>query len=260
MISFALSAAIGAPRRGEHLLPEECYPDVILNPAVDPSSNPTAYEARARSLLTRDIGYDATMVCLPSFEPEWAIGVGEAKGSERAVVTFREMDRQIWGAKKGSKPTFKQKVAPIDDRTAAMIHRCWERMLLETRYRLPSDDISGLDGETYHFASGSGMNGYVWSPDADTLPGRLVALAAALREFASAPEANRPKLIERLRLEADDLYHAVNGWSNRIVRQRDEAVVTYLSHRNAPSYRYNQEACDCLGHEQRRTTCALPRK
>jgi WD40 repeat protein len=232
LVFIALSTAITASPP-QHLLPEESYPEVILDRSVDPSSNPTAYEARARSLLAKDIGYDATMVCLPSFEHEWAIGVGQPNASDKTVVTFREMDRQLWGAKRGSKPTFKQKVAPIDDRTAAMIRRCWERMLLETRYQLPSEEIGGLDGETYHFASGSGMSGYVWSPDSDTLPGKLVALAATLREFASAPEVNRPKLTERLRYEADELNRAVNSWPDRIVRQRDDAALTFLSHRSA---------------------------
>src|ERR1700738_1703735 len=157
MVFIVVSTVVGGPRRQEHLVPEESYPNLVFDPAVDPSSNPTAYEAGARSLLAKDIGYDATMVCLPSFEPEWAIGLGQSKGSDRAVVTFREMDHQIWGAKRGSKLTFKQIVAPIDDRTAAIIRRCWERMLLETRYRSPSDATDGLDGATYYFTSGAGM-------------------------------------------------------------------------------------------------------
>jgi len=77
---------------------------------------------------------------------------------------------------------------PVTDATAARILDAWQMMLSSSA---PSA-IMGLDGELYHFALATQdrlLTGQTWSPDADTNPGRLVAIAMAMRDACTTLSA-----------------------------------------------------------------------
>lgn len=233
--SFSASSVnLFAGSQLQHLLPEDYVPEVILDPA-EQWSNPFAYAAFVRYELVHPkpyFGFDALMICEPAFEREWAIGVDEAPDHNESVVRLREMNQRIWGARKGTKLTFKEVTARIDDVTAATVRHCWERILAETRYSAPtSDERLVLDADVFRFACGPAPNGQIYAPEEGTFPSRLIGLGFALREYIRTTEANRAKLAERIRHDATALYREVDDWPDRIMRLRDGSRVNLLAHR-----------------------------
>jgi len=142
----------------------------------------------------------ASLVCLPSFEPEWALWVvGERKA--RFWVLLTEAQKSLWYS---TKIWYSTTVDPeIPCPPSVKIHRSelatdlgravceiWGRVLSQTRY--PREPLQGTcDGVTYHFAySRQGVKGIpptagkTWSPNEETVPGKLVGLSHALRDYA----------------------------------------------------------------------------
>lgn len=52
----------------------------------------------------------------------------------------------------------------------------------------------GLDGVTYHFSNGA-MAGKKWSPDPETVLGRIAELSHRLRDYCEAEEQRRPTIL-----------------------------------------------------------------
>jgi hypothetical protein len=183
-------------------LPRESSP--YLEPEGSPFSSPGKwwigyYELNvARTLLepielaARGEGYNeiASLVCLPSFEPEWAVGVaGDRKTGFSVLLT--EAEKHIWYST--LKPEMQSSEAPVrmqqcqlpTDRAGAMCD-IWRRILLQTRYHEKSK--LGCDGVFYHFAywrvGSAPLAGKTWSPEEATVPGKLAVLGHTLKDYA----------------------------------------------------------------------------
>lgn len=138
----------------------------------------------------------ANLVCVPSFEPEWALSiVGERKAG--FWVLFMEAQNSLWYStntwysatadpKIPSPPIveiFRSKLVPA---LGGAVCDIWNRVLFQTRY--PPEPLHGRDGTTYHFSysrkRGLAMAGKTWSPEEETVPGKLVGLSQALKCYA----------------------------------------------------------------------------
>ena len=92
----------------------------------------------------------------------------------------------------------------IDTSLGQQLTKVWETMLLATRYQ--RKDFIGLDGVTYHFsmsASWGRLAGKAWSPEPDTLPGKLVEVTDAMVVYCKSGETDA---LKKLRVLASQLF------------------------------------------------------
>ena len=179
-------------------LPRKASP--YLEPEDSPFSPPpgrwgiSSYELKVARTLLEPIELEArgeeyqeiaSLVCLPSFEREWAVWVaGERKTGFSALLT--EAEKNIWYS------TLTAEVAPVrmyqcqlpTDRAGAICD-IWKRILAQTRY--PQESTLGFDGVDYHFGYwGKGsppLAGKIWSPEETTVPGKLADFGRTLRDY-----------------------------------------------------------------------------
>lgn len=89
---------------------------------------------------------------------------------------------------------------PAPARVCERIRNAWVQLLLQTRYPDPETRRLGFDGVSYHFSAwlrGMGtLSGQTWSPDQQTVPGKFVMLAHAMRDFARSGSADDFELLE----------------------------------------------------------------
>src|SRR5262245_18468769 len=147
-----------------------------------------AFEAEYHSSIRATLLKGATdqpslrMLCLPSFEAEWAVTVGTPENGD-ARVEYRIALAKIWGHEEPEKIKITVREATIARTSAEVLYSAWKKMLLRTRYPPPSNSI-GLDGTTYYFTSfhrNVGMlEGTTWSPTKSSRTRQLVAIAEAL--------------------------------------------------------------------------------
>lgn len=134
----------------------------------------------------------ATLVCLPSFEPEWALLIaGERKTAFSVLLTevgentwYRALKKEVPNS--SAVPQMHQSRLPME--RAEAICDIWRKILSRTRY--PKESQMGCDGVSYHFAYcglGNLLAGKTWSPEETSVPGKLVALGGALRDFVRDP-------------------------------------------------------------------------
>ena len=137
--------------------------------------------------------YRLSVVCLPSFDVEWAVRLLWPKRDDPSLV-LTVAAYKIW--REESDTALNASVllhrAPITAELAEQIGRIWDHMLRRTRF--PQNGGLGLDGVTYHFAN-RWMAGKKWSPQPDTAPGRLVELSHRLRDYCEADADRRPALL-----------------------------------------------------------------
>lgn len=139
---------------------------------------------------------DFSAVVLPSFTAEWTLFLHGATNGHR-IIELRVVDGQVWGALQSGEqiPNFTAYREPIDEDVATEVVAALIRALRDTAYPKPDTRV-GLDGVTYYFSSfirrEGTLSGQVWSPDASTDAGKLVALLEALREFVEPPPQNGP--------------------------------------------------------------------
>ena len=138
--------------------------------------------------------YRLSVVCLPSFDVEWAVRLlWPKRGDPSLVLTIAE--RKIWlGESEANTPVALHR-APLPTDMAGQIAEIWDRMLCRTRF--PETSGMGLDGVTYHFSNGA-MAGKKWSPNPETAPGRLAELSHNLRDYCEAEEKQRPAFLLRV--------------------------------------------------------------
>lgn len=142
---------------------------------------------------------EAILICLPAFQPEWALSVvGDRKSGYWALSV--EGQKSLWYSTKLWYSTGGDSGIPCPP--SVNIYRTelaadlggavcdiWNRVLSQTRYT--QERCLGCDGVTYHFSySRRGIKGIpkisgkTWSPSADSVPGKLVGLSYALRDHA----------------------------------------------------------------------------
>jgi len=179
------------------------------------------YESMLRIFFSR--GYDddviLRMVCLPSFQREWLVGmysrITRIKKNKEYLVFLLRPDKQIWStvADKNKKEDFyKIKLeldeSAIDKDSAEMLIALWNEMLSKSKYpQIPRR--MGFDGASYHFSSdieGRGrIAGWTWSPDKDTDTGRLAEIGKLLADYAKGEPDKRKDILKTIRTKAEEL-------------------------------------------------------
>lgn len=137
----------------------------------------------------------ASVVCLPSFEPEWVLRVvGDRKA--KFWVVLLEAETNIWysalsQSETSPSPPVKKLWAELAKEIGGAVCDVWSDVVSQTRY--PRTRLAGgCDGATHHFEySGKGVPaiaGKTWSPVETTIPGRLAGLARCLRDYVRDQE------------------------------------------------------------------------
>jgi hypothetical protein len=170
---------------GECLQPEDSPFEV-----VGTSYKEEYYGKIARTLLATESHHNRpqlSVVCLPSFEPEWALMLLDVK-RVGFMLSLRAAKSQIWPPERTEETGVDSVRVKIDDALADGVKGAWEKMMRRVRHASSSSVV--LDGVSYHF-SFRGMAGQTHSPNPETGPGRLVELSYALRAYAEASDAAR---------------------------------------------------------------------
>jgi hypothetical protein len=147
----------------DHLLPEESpfreYPVLARYLVKAAEILFGAAEAKRADL--------ASAICLPSFEPEWAVRL---IGSEKVPYSLLlvEAEQQIWGSQATSVAVRRAEV-PFPATLARVMDSVWKTALGNVRH--PDVMRVGLDGTSYHFTrrdpTRGPLAGRTWSPPAE---------------------------------------------------------------------------------------------
>jgi hypothetical protein len=156
-----------------------------------------AYENRVDSIAHGAMagGLEFSVTVIPSFNPEWSVGVTSDRGS--FYLTYVVFDQSLWhsswvpagaGAMKNdassghAKPMVTR--VRITRNLYAALRSVWAHSIASAR---PSEAL-GFDGVTYKFELPQGKCASTWAPAPKTRNGRLVSLVDALRELTSASD------------------------------------------------------------------------
>jgi hypothetical protein len=211
--AMILAFGLSAPAQ-DHLEPE----DGVLN-QPDWSWD---YSKKLREVLLKDAAsyHLARMVCLPAFEPEWAVTVVREKVKDfddphTYFVEYAGAEKKL-SRKDAPNARVTKARAPLDGDTAESLNRTWRRMLRTIRY--PEELGIGADGVDYHFSRfvplfDRGQNdplagweqGKIWTPDEESPCGELVAIGEALRAYALARPEGRDEARSVIRAKVDRL-------------------------------------------------------
>jgi len=147
-------------------------------------------EALSRGAMPGDVEFLVTVI--PSFQPEWSVGVSADKG--HFFLTHVVFQPSLWGSSQvqTGPNTFGYDFQKSHVQTTATtvnisaeLHEAlrseWDRSIAGARR---SEGI-GLDGVTFKFQL-SGRCGSAWSPDPETRNGKLIDLVTALALFADS--------------------------------------------------------------------------
>jgi hypothetical protein len=146
----------------------------------------------------------ATVVCLPSFDPEWALRI---HGSEHLgfALTLTLANTQIYCTGQDADVDVSTHNAELSNALARHLLDIWCNMLRDAKYRASA--TAGLDGVAYHFLCHKTMLGYLcgqtWSPDPETTAGHFVSLAHSLHDFVLADTSNRAQIESQLESEME---------------------------------------------------------
>ena len=177
----------------------------------------------------------ARVIVMPSFTPEYAVGI--KVNEDRYTIFHLGLDAQLWryetlksleevnpaflgdSAAEDLNDTIAElrSALPEDFRDVGIeaceieiapalgstIMRIWNTMLLQTRYAETGN--FGRDGTDYHFSMVGGgqlLAGKVWEPPPDSKTGRLVSIAATMKNLCLTGDTN---LIGQLQPQLDAL-------------------------------------------------------
>ncbi len=183
----------------DHLLPEA---SPFHHWEIDGSYNLSV----ARRLLQKSECHPviATAVCLPSFEPEWAIRI---HGSEELgfAATLTRAQTPIWSAGHNADVNVSQNVITLSSSLAHELLKIWVKMLRDAKYQTSAS--AGLDGVSYHFLYFKNTHGHLcgqtWSPDPESTAGHFVSLAHCLHDFVMVDSITRPGIESKLKSEVE---------------------------------------------------------
>jgi len=162
----------------------------------------TDYYSKVVQLFSK--AYDPSVkirtVILPSFEPEYVIGIREKENKYYAFKLFAK--KHLWAEyQKGRDKTIldnspqreievQESQVEISPQVYRILDECWHKMLQKIEYKQPH----GLGGTTYHFSTFDMLAGRAWSPNPNSQTGYLVKLTEQLGELT---ESNDSKTIEK---------------------------------------------------------------
>jgi len=178
---------------------------------------------RLTHVLTLDVApYDcgapiARLIVQPSFDPEWAVSVYHPADNECRVILVvaetnvsyanQEVVHGIGGlSRHPAKVAATADTAPISCDIADRVGLVWGSTL-NRLVRPKAADPMLVDGTSYTATRFTEHNGYVCgrvgSPPQGSPADRLNALGAALADYVRADKPNRPKIVKRIRLLAE---------------------------------------------------------
>ena len=223
---FAALAAlilISPSQANEHLEPE--YSQFARAGLPDSATSLRPYHEIIISVLDGafDPDISARLIAMPSFTPEYALGIREVEGTYK--VFHLASRSQLWSyenlktlrglADAGGFPGQDENLAnaiaeyeallppdyhdvqtdycevEIPSGMASDLLEIWESVLLETRYG--DQEPIGPDGTDYHFsirASGVIMAGKTWSPDPLSKTGALVSITETMKNLCLTGDQN----------------------------------------------------------------------
>lgn len=197
------------------------------------------YATGLRQLLLKDapMYHRARVICVPAFEPAWAVTLvrqdGELQVSPAArlpadpdaptkpviyLVEYVGAERVLGfegeGRVRVQNPRgigVQTARAELDAATAEAVQEVWRRMLRGVRY--PEEPRLGADGVDFHFSrglpykdqDGGFEEGKVWTPDPESLTGALAELGVQLKGYALAPIRERAERARAIREHAERL-------------------------------------------------------
>ncbi len=175
------------------------------------------YQLAVREFLLGDASARVSMVCTPSFSPEYLVAIVDPESADTAreqparspSVLTAAPTRQLWPhVEMRDLRCFQVNrfQAPIDEESAQLLCQAWESVVRRTRYPKPHYVLDengkrcegvalGADGTTYVFDTRR-FRGEAWSPRGG-LPARLVQFAEELRTLAQTDEAHRALQLAR---------------------------------------------------------------
>lgn len=163
-----------------------------------------------------DFGYDelllqrfrinalARVIVVPSFGPEFALGIVKQPSRDGYAVLGRLAEESIWSIYRRQRGQGRTRIDTAAIARDLSIHEClaplapalgadlvalWESMVRDTRH--PARPEAGRDGVVYHFASQPDtapvLTGQTWSPPAESRAGKLVGIVDALHAHCTMP-------------------------------------------------------------------------
>jgi hypothetical protein len=238
LIALFASSAAAQPkmplRAEDHLEPDSSI--------LGGSAFMASYDMQVQRTFREAYGFDVAvrMVALPSFVPEYAVGlVSKAKSgwsgpyrifaltpaaslwTYQIIAMLKDGSVRILDDK-GQKEQKKEiarlqasvpsnpdnlKVArceaDISDALGGRILKIWRAMLMRTRY--PQQNMNGADGVAYHFSMSAfgPLSGKVWSPDRNSSIGTLVTLADEMYDICTKKKDASMDQLEKLTAELE---------------------------------------------------------
>jgi hypothetical protein len=142
----------------------------------------------------------AYMYCLPSFEPEWAVFL-MTSGRKRHFIHHAAASQQIYGTTIKTNAHIMRFESDLAADLANEIGLVFESVLENVRY--PEINSVGCDGSTYHFGVSHSKKGAIaaqtWSPDRNTVPGQMVALADSMAGYTQRSADRQESSINAIR-------------------------------------------------------------
>ena len=199
-------------------------PGVVLPPVATEAPLPTASDlepqelepvtekqgnGRVGSPLLEGVDAEFSMLCSPSFTPEYAVALiasGEPTSGRRFVIRFAGAEPQRHKPlEKGEDPR-RQAEAEIDAASASSLQQAWKAVVKRAREPKPvyhygpdgeRDEVhrAFIDGTSYRFDCGQ-LAGTTYMPKAELTAG-IVELGEELRKYALLDEKNRPPQLAR---------------------------------------------------------------
>lgn len=204
------------------------YGQEHLEPGISLFSNGVLYDYHRMVINGFGEAFDqkvhARVIVMPSFMPEYAIGLQEDNGAYRLFRLAPEV--RYWGvyqagefgAGRNSRDDLSSQEEPeaaiktcereITSDLATSILEVWEAMLLKTKYT--KSDVVHTDGVGYHFGGTFNfqvLSGQVISPLPDTQPGKFVGLVGAMGAWC---EDGSPSNLASLELIVTALAREIN--------------------------------------------------
>lgn len=143
---------------------------------------------------------------MPSFSSEYSFSIETINGKE--YVVSNRLSERYWNTKNRNRVELISNKTELQSSLYLRIVDLFE--LLEEQTKKPESDMIGLDGTTYYFAStdrnGQIKIGKTWSPDDDSLLGKLVEICDNIYSLGNGNNISQTEILK----DIDKLVHELN--------------------------------------------------
>ncbi|HBH05147.1 MAG TPA: hypothetical protein DDX92_00910 [Flavobacteriales bacterium] len=148
----------------------------------------------------------ARYTSMPSFSSEYSFSIETINGKE--YVVSNRLSERYWNTKNRNRVELISNKTELQSSLYLRIVDLFE--LLEEQTKKPESDMIGLDGTTYYFAStdrnGQIKIGKTWSPDDDSLLGKLVEICDNIYSLGNGNNISQTEILK----DIDKLVHELN--------------------------------------------------